>query len=109
MAGLTIQPRRAPPTVQMLALALLVVPNATASATEFATASATATRGADLAAAVSNASGQLRQAWDTDPSSANLPFPRVRLLPAGASVDGSCNSKAPARRPAPCRLVCPHG
>jgi hypothetical protein len=105
----------------MLALALLVVPNATASATEFATASATATRGADLAAAVSNASGQLRQAWDTDPSSANLPFPntdpssanlpfpRVRLLPAGASVDGSCNSKAPARRPAPCRLVCPHG
>jgi hypothetical protein len=100
MAGLTIQPRRAPSTLQLLALALLVVPNATVAA------AAAATPGADLAAAVSSASGQLRQAWNTDPSSANLPFPKLRLLPAGASVDGSCTSKAPARRPAPTAAWC---
>ena len=55
----------------------------------------------DLATAVSEATAQLRQAWAADSTAAALPFPAVRLLPRGASVDGVCTPKAPPRRPAP--------
>jgi hypothetical protein len=94
MAGLPVHPRYSPCPAQLFALALLVTPVAAAAA------------GTDLAAAVTTASGQLRQAWAADPTTANLPFPKVRLLPAGASVDGSCNAKAPPRRPAPTAAWC---
>lgn len=55
----------------------------------------------DLATAVSEATAQLRQAWAADSTTAALPFPAVRLLPRGASVDGVCTPAAPPRRPAP--------
>lgn len=55
----------------------------------------------DLATAVSEATAQLRQAWAADSTAAALPFPAVRLLPRGASVDGVCTPAAPPRRPAP--------
>ncbi|MEB3263463.1 MAG: hypothetical protein VKJ66_03730 [Synechococcus sp.] len=60
----------------------------------------------DLNGAVSAATAQLRQAWAADPTSAALPFPSVRLLPAGESVDGRCSPKAPPRRPAPTAAYC---
>jgi hypothetical protein len=55
---------------------------------------------------VADATSQLRLSWAADPSSASLPFPSVRLLPAGASVEEACNPQAPARRPAPTARYC---
>lgn len=95
MAGSPVHPLLAPFPRQILAVALLLAPS-----------TAAATPGTDLAAAVTTASSQLRQAWASDPSTANLTFPKVRLLPAGASVDGSCNPNAPRRRPAPTAAWC---
>jgi hypothetical protein len=80
-------------------LALLLAP-ATAAAP------ATATTAVDLSAAVSAATAELRQGWAADPSTSALPFPSVRLLPADASVQGTCNPKAPARVPAPRAAYC---
>ncbi|MEI6617075.1 MAG: hypothetical protein WCL59_10930, partial [Cyanobium sp. ELA507] len=65
-----------------------------------------AASGADLSVAVTAATGQLRQAWAADPTTAALPFPRVRLLQPGASVAGTCNPKAPPLRPAATAAFC---
>jgi hypothetical protein len=65
-----------------------------------------AASGADLSVAVTAATGQLRQAWAADPTTAALPFPRVRLLQPGASVAGTCNPKAPPPRPAATAAYC---
>lgn len=95
MAGLPVNPHLTRRPLQALALALLLAPG-----------TATAASPPDLATAVTAASGQLRQAWAADPSTAALPFPAVRLLPAGASVDGTCDPKLPPRRPAPTAAWC---
>jgi hypothetical protein len=95
MAG---SPRRSHPAAHSLAgaaLALLLAPAAVAAAPT-----------ADLEAAVNVATARLRQAWAADPTTAALPFPSVRLLPPGASVDGSCTPRASPRRPAPTAASC---
>ena len=94
MAGLSFRSRCTDRYLRGALLALLLTPVASSAATP------------DLATSVANASSQLRLAWAADPSSASLPFPRVRLLPAGASVEQACNPKAPARRPAPTARYC---
>ena len=60
----------------------------------------------DLNAEVNAATAELRLAWAADPTTAALPFPTVRLLPPGESVDGRCNPKAPPRRPAATAASC---
>ena len=94
MAGLSFRSRCTDRYLRGALLALLLTPVASSAATP------------DLATSVANASSQLRLAWAADPSSASLPFPRVRLLPAGDSVEQACNPKAPARRPAPTARYC---
>lgn len=100
MAGPFYRYRPAALPLQGAFLALLLAP-----ATVAAPATATIT-GADLSAAVSAATAELRQGWAADPTTASLPFPSVRLLPADASVQGTCNPKAPARKPAPTAAYC---
>lgn len=60
----------------------------------------------DLTTDVNTATSQLRLAWAADPTTAALRFPVVRLLQPGESVDGRCNPKAPARRPAATAASC---
>ena len=60
----------------------------------------------DLNTELSGATAPLRQAWAADPTTAALPFPPLQVLPAGASVEGTCNPGAPARRPAPAAAWC---
>ncbi len=87
MAGLSIRPLQAMGPLRWAALALLLIPAANPAASQ------------DLAAAVSATTAQLRQAWAADPTTAALPFPAIRLLPPGASVQGACSPQAPPRRP----------
>jgi hypothetical protein len=94
MAGLSFRSRCTDRYLRGALLALLLTPAASSAATP------------DLATSVADATSQLRLAWAADPSSASLPFPSVRLLPAGASVEEACNPKAPARRPAPTARYC---
>lgn len=98
MAGPLIRPRPAALPLQVAGLALLLAP--------VAGAAPAAASGADLSVAVTAATGQLRQAWAADPTTAALPFPRVRLLQPGASVAGTCNPKAPPPRPAATAAYC---
>lgn len=93
MAGSSRRSRPAGRCLRAAALGLLLAPAAAAAG--------------DLTAAVDAASSGLRQAWAADPTTTALPFPRVRLVPPGASVDGSCNPRAPLRRPAPTAAFCP--
>ncbi len=92
MAGPSFRSRHAAVPLQMATLALLLAPAAGAAPA--------AGSGAELGVAVTAATGQLRQAWAADPTTAALPFPRVRLLTTGASVAGTCNPKVPPHRPA---------
>lgn len=94
MAGLSFRSRWTDRHLRGALLALLLAPAASSAATP------------DLATSVANATSQLRLAWAADPSSASLPFPSVRLLPAGASVEQACNPKAPAHRPAATARYC---
>jgi hypothetical protein len=87
MAGVSIRPFHAMGLLRWAALALLFIPEASSAASQ------------DLAAAVSATTAQLRQGWAADPTTAVLPFPAIRLLPAGASVQGACSPQAPPRRP----------
>jgi len=96
MAGPCFRSRHAALPLQGAVLALLLAP---ASGAAPATA-------ADLSAAVTAATAELRQGWAADPTTAALPFPTVRLLPRDASVQGTCNPKAPARKPAPTATYC---
>ena len=96
MAGPFFRSRPAALPLQGALLALLLAP-----ASGAAPASA-----ADLSAAVTAATADLRQGWSADPTTAALPFPSVRLLPRDASVQGTCNPKAPARVPAPTAAYC---
>jgi len=98
MAVPLIRPRPAALPLQVAVLALLLAPVAGA-----APAAASAQ---ELGLAVKAATGQLRQAWAADPTTAALPFPRVRLLQPGASVAGTCNPKAPPPRPAATAAYC---
>jgi hypothetical protein len=98
MAGPTFRFRPAALPLQGPLLVLLLAP---------ATAAAPATTTAvDLSAAVTVAIAELRQGWSADPTTAALPFPSVRLLPRDASVQGTCNPKAPASVPAPRAAYC---
>ena len=99
MAGPFFRSRPAALPLQGALLVLLLAP-----ASGAAPASA-----ADLSAAVTAATAataELRQGWAADPTTAALPFPSVRLLPRDASVQGTCNPKAPARVPAPTAAYC---
>ena len=96
MAGPSFRSRPAALPLQGALLALLLAP-----ASGAAPASA-----ADLSAAVTAVTAELRQGWSADPTTAALPFPSVRLLPRDASVQGTCNPKAPARVPAPTAAYC---
>lgn len=102
MAGPLLRPRHTVLPLPVAVLALLLAP-ATAAPPVGAPA---ATSGAALNAAVTAATGQLRQAWAADPTTAALPFPNVRLLRPGDSVAGTCNPKAPPRRPAATAAYC---
>ena len=98
MAGPSFRFRPAALPLQGALLALLLAP---------ASGAAPATTTADdLSAAVTAATAELRQGWAADPTTAALPFPTVRLLPRAASVQGTCNPKAPARVPAPRAAYC---
>jgi hypothetical protein len=98
MAGPSFRFRPAALPLQGALLALLLAP---------ASGAAPATTTADdLSAAVTAATAELRQGWSADPTTAALPFPSVRLLPPDASVQGTCNPKAPARVPAPRAAYC---
>jgi hypothetical protein len=98
MAGPTFRFRPAALPLQGPLLVLLLAP---------ATAAAPATTTAvDLSAAVTVAIAELRQGWSADPTTAALPFPSVRLLARDASVQGTCNPKAPASVPAPRAAYC---
>ena len=94
MAGLPVPPRLRWSPLTAVALAWLLAPSPASAA------------GADLGAAVAAASGALRQAWSADPSAKALPFPNVRLLPAGAAVQATCDPKAPPSRPAATAAWC---
>ncbi len=98
MAGPSFRSCLAALPLQGAALALLLAP--------VADAASAAVTGAELATAVSAATGQLRQSWAADSTTAALPFPSVRLLPAASSVDGICDPKASPRRPAPTAAWC---
>ena len=98
MAGPPFRSRHAALSLQGAVLALLLAPAGRAQPA--------AASGADLSVAVTAATGQLRQAWAADPTTAALPFPRVRLLQPGASVAGTCNPKAPPPRPAATAAYC---
>jgi hypothetical protein len=103
MAGPSIRARHAVLPLQLAVLALLMAP-ATAGAP--VAAGPAATSAAELNAAVTAATGQLRQAWAADATTTALPFPGVRLLQPGGSVAGTCNPKAPTRRPAATAAFC---
>lgn len=77
-----------------VALALLLMPSASAD-----------TR-LDLPASVNEVTALLQQAWAADSTAAVLPFPRVRLLNPGASVDRACSPEAPPRQPVPLASYC---
>ena len=96
MAGPSFRSRPAALPLQGALLVLLLAPASGA-------APATTTTVADLSVAVT---AELRQGWSADPTTAALPFPSVRLLPPDASVQGTCNPKAPARVPAPTAAYC---
>ena len=98
MAGPPFRSGHAALSLQVAVLALLLAPAGRAQPA--------APSGADLSVAVTAATGQLRQAWAADPTTAALPFPRVRLLQPGASVAGTCNPKAPPPRPAATAAYC---
>ena len=98
MAGPPFRSGHAALSLQVAVLALLLAPAGRAQPA--------APSGADLSVAVTAATGQLRQAWAADPTTAALPFPRVRLLQPGASVAGTCNPKAPPLRPAATAAFC---
>ena len=98
MAGPPFRSRHTALLVQVAVLAVLLAPAGRAQPA--------AASGADLSVAVTAATGQLRQAWAADPTTAALPFPRVRLLQPGASVAGTCNPKAPPHRPAATAAYC---
>jgi hypothetical protein len=100
MAGPSFRSRPAALPLQGALLALLLAP---ASGAAPAT---TTTTVADLSVAVTAVTAELRQGWSADPTTAALPFPTVRLLPRDASVQGTCNPKAPARVPAPTAAYC---
>ncbi|MFM1899805.1 MAG: hypothetical protein RLZZ216_381 [Cyanobacteriota bacterium] len=100
MAGPSFRSRPAALPFLGTLLALMLEP-----AIGAAPASATTTA-ADLSAAVTAATAELRQGWAADPTTAALPFPSVRLLPRDASVQGTCNPKASARVPAPTAAYC---
>jgi hypothetical protein len=108
MAGPSIRHRHAvrPPQVAVLPLLLATATAAAPVAAAPVAAAPAATSGAALNAAVTAATGQLRQAWAADPTTAALPFPTVRLLQPGASLAGTCNPKAPPRRPAATAAFC---
>lgn len=96
MAGPFFRSRPAALTWQGACLALMLAA-ASGAAPAFAS---------DLRAAVTAATTELRQGWAADPTTAALPFPTVRLLPREASVQSTCNPKAPARVPAPRAAYC---
>jgi hypothetical protein len=98
IAGSSFRSRLAAIPLQVAVLALLLAP-ATAAAP-------VAASGVVLGAAVTAATGQLRQAWAADPTTAALPFPSVRLLQPRASVAGTCNPTAPFHRPAATAAYC---
>jgi hypothetical protein len=109
MAGPSIRPRHTVRQQQQVAVLPLLLATATAAAPVAAAPVAAvpaAASGAALNAAVTAATGQLRQAWAADPTTAALPFPSVRLLQPGAAVAGTCNPKAPPRRPAATAAFC---
>jgi hypothetical protein len=59
-----------------------------------------------LLEAVAASTNDLRQSWNTDPTTARLPFPKVQLLPPGVDASGACTPGAPAREPAPTAIDC---
>ncbi|MFN7901167.1 MAG: hypothetical protein ACK5N0_16180 [Synechococcaceae cyanobacterium] len=94
MAGLSVHPRLASRPLPLLVLVVLLAPTSVGAANP------------DLGTAVSAASSLLRQAWAADPSTASLPFPTVRLLPAGASVAATCDRQTAPRQPAATAAWC---
>lgn len=62
--------------------------------------------GQDLDRALQTATTQLRRSWTADRVSATLPFPPIRLLPAGAATDTACNPGAAPQRPNRTALFC---
>ncbi|MEB3361184.1 MAG: hypothetical protein VKI42_03545 [Synechococcaceae cyanobacterium] len=91
MAGLSFCSRCTDRYLRAALLALLLTPAASSAATPDRAATP------DLAATMADATSRLRLAWAADSSSTSLPFPSVRLLPAGASVEEACNP--PSSRP----------
>lgn len=81
---------------------------ATAAAAVWASPVGAATTGplADLEAAVQTVSGALRQAWSGDPATAALPWPALRLVPAGSGILSLCPS-APGASADTSSLYCP--
>ena len=62
--------------------------------------------GDGLPAAVQSATTKLQQTWGNDLASASLPFPPVRLLPAGSDIKTVCSSDISPRRPARTASYC---
>ena len=61
---------------------------------------------AELTLAVQTSTEKLRKSWSSDPTTAQLPFPQVHLLPQGVDVIGACTPGAPAPEPAPTAIYC---
>ncbi|MCP9917649.1 hypothetical protein [Cyanobium sp. ATX 6F1] len=79
-----------PSTPGFLISALLLA--ASAGATLAPAAVAAPNPATDLQAAVQAVSGPLQQAWKGDPATAALPWPALRLVPAGNGLLSSCPS-----------------
>ncbi|MFM7237862.1 MAG: hypothetical protein ACKOYK_14085 [Cyanobium sp.] len=95
-----------PPSLTSLPFALLPLFFAPVLAITPHPSKASSTSNPGLAATVVASTEQLRRSWVADPTTAALPFPRVRLLPAGIDANGACTAGAPSKQPAPKGFYC---
>lgn len=97
-------PRRASPPVWLLLLAAGLFPPGASHASTPGPAGAAA--GQDPDTAVRTVTTELQRNWNADRFSASLAFPPIRLLPAGAATDTTCNPGAAPLRPGRTALYC---